>query len=211
MEPVLATLALGAAVGLGIAIPLGAIGVLLLQTGMVAGWRVAAAGGLGAATVDLAYAAVAVAAGTTAAGLLSAHTRMVQVVGAGALAAVAGHGVVGLLRGRASALRGGRSTVPVTTTRPVRSFGRFVALTAVNPLTVVYFVAVAAGLADRLATPGSAVAFVVGIAVASAAWQLALAAAGAALGSRVRPVVRTALSVLGYAVVGGFAVVLALP
>ncbi|MBC7291337.1 MAG: LysE family transporter, partial [Actinotalea sp.] len=103
--------------------------------------------------------------------------------------------------------RPGASTAPA----PGRTFLRFVALTAVNPLTVVYFVAVAAGLADRLATPTAAVAFVVGIGVASAAWQLALAAAGTALGARVSPRLRTVLALVGYAVVGGFAVELALP
>jgi threonine/homoserine/homoserine lactone efflux protein len=210
MDPLLTSLAFGGAVGLGIAIPLGAIGVLLLQTGMAAGWRTAAAGGLGAATVDLTYAVVAVAAGTTAAGVLSAHTRAVQVVGAVVLGAVAGRGVVVFLRGgRGRAAAPGLPAVP--SAGPARSFARFVALTAVNPLTVVYFVAVSAGLADRLATPSAAVAFVAGIGLASAAWQLGLAAAGTVLGARVSPAVRTALSLLGYAVVGGFAVALVLP
>lgn len=248
MDAVLTATALGLAVGLGIAIPLGAIGVLLLQTGMTSGWRTAAAGGLGAAAVDLAYAAAAVAAGTAVAGALAAHTRSVQLLGAAVLALVAARGVVGLVRtGRAPAPAAddgatasvgtttpSRATTPagagagaltvlderrprgplaVVPARPApgRTFARFVALTAVNPLTVVYFVAVAAGLGERLATPPAAVAFVVGIGLASAAWQLALAATGAVLGARVSPAVRTGLSVLGYAVVGGFALALALP
>lgn len=243
MDAVLTATALGLAVGLGIAIPLGAIGVLLLQTGMTSGWRTAAAGGLGAAAVDLAYAAAAVAAGTAVAGALAVHTRSVQLLGAAVLALVAARGVVGLVRtGRAPADDGAPSSVgtaapsrattsagagalsvlgaphprgslAVAPVRPApgRTFARFVALTAVNPLTVVYFVAVAAGLGERLATPPAAFAFVVGIGLASAAWQLALAATGAVLGARVSPAVRAGLSVLGYAVVGGFALALALP
>nr|WP_297428892.1 LysE family transporter [uncultured Actinotalea sp.] len=228
---VLAALGLGAVVGLGIAIPLGAIGVLLLQTGMTAGWRTAAAGGLGAGVVDLTYAAVAVVAGTVVAGTLATHQRAVQLGGAVVLALVAARGVVGVLRERRAgavarawvapdgepltlahaATDDAAPAAPVRTLTPARSFARFVALTAVNPLTVVYFVAVSAGLADRLATPAAAVAFVVGIGVASAAWQLALAATGAFLGARVSPRLRTLLSLAGYAVVGGFAVALALP
>lgn len=242
MDAVLTATALGLAVGLGIAIPLGAIGVLLLQTGMTSGWRTAAAGGLGAAAVDLSYAAAAVAAGTAVAGALAAHARSVQLLGAAVLALVAARGVIGLVRARrdlrpaddgaawsvraaaphaatsaagipsaAADPRDPRAVAPVLTPAPARAFARFVALTAVNPLTVVYFVAVAAGLADRLATPAAAVAFVVGIGVASAAWQLALAATGAVLGARVSPRVRTALTVLGHTVVGGFAIALALP
>ncbi|EYR62000.1 hypothetical protein N866_12860, partial [Actinotalea ferrariae CF5-4] len=140
---------------------------------------------------------------------------------------VAARGVVGLLRSRGApppvppteeSPRGCRAAAPGAVTvaparpmTPARSFVRFVGLTAVNPLTVVYFVAVAAGLADRLVTPTATVAFVLGIGVASAAWQLALAGAGAVLGARVSPRVRTALSLAGYAVVAGFAVALALP
>lgn len=234
MDAVLTAAALGLAVGLGIAIPLGAIGVLLLQTGMTSGWRTAAAGGLGAAAVDLTYAAAAVAAGTAVASALAVHARSVQLLGAVVLALVAARGVVGLaragggsgLRADDGAVRPARATaplravtspaaitsvVPVATPAPARTFARFVALTAVNPLTVVYFVAVAAGLADRLATPAAAVAFVAGIGLASAAWQLTLAATGAVLGARVSPRLRTALTLLGYAVVGGFAVALAVP
>ncbi|WP_225752835.1 LysE family transporter [Actinotalea sp. Marseille-Q4924] len=211
MDTVLTASALGAVVGLGIAIPLGAIGVLLLQTGMTAGWRTAAAGGLGAATVDLTYAAVAVATGTAVAGALAVHARTVQVLGAAVLALVAARGVLGLVRGASAADAAAVDPTAVPAVAPARTFGRFVGLTAVNPLTVVYFVAVAAGLADRLGTPPAAVAFVLGIGVASAAWQLALAGAGAVLGARVSPRVRTGLSLAGYAVVGAFAVALAVP
>jgi threonine/homoserine/homoserine lactone efflux protein len=248
MDAVLTATALGLAVGLGIAVPLGAIGVLLLQTGMAAGWRTAAAGGLGAAAVDLVYAAAAVAAGTAVAGALAAQSRSVQVLGAVVLALVAVRGVVGLVRpdttsapvsvpGAPSPAAGSCADVApssvatgcvgarrssgtltaaparaaVRAPSPWRTFLRFVALTAVNPLTVVFFVAVSAGLADRLATPAAAAAFVVGIGAASAAWQLALAATGALLGARVSPRLRTLLSLAGYAVVGGFAVALALP
>jgi threonine/homoserine/homoserine lactone efflux protein len=199
-------LALGAVVGLGIAIPLGAIGVLLLQTGMTHGWRPAAAGGLGAALVDLTYAAVAVMAGSTVAGLLAGHQRAVGIGGAVVLSAVAVTGARGAICGRG--VEPGTLTTGAATT-PARMLVRFVGLTAVNPLTVVYFAAVAAGFADELDDGAAKVAFVLGIGSASTAWQLALAAAGALLGARVSPRVRTALAVAGYGVVGGFAVALA--
>ena len=199
-------LALGAVVGLGIAIPLGAIGVLLLQTGMTHGWRPAAAGGLGAALVDLTYAAAAVMAGSAVSGLLAGHQRVVGIGGAVVLAAVAVTGARGAIRGRG--VEPGTLTAGAGTT-PARMLVRFVALTAVNPLTVVYFTAVAAGFANQLDDAGAKVAFVLGIGSASAAWQLALAGAGALLGARVGPRVRTGLALVGYGVVGGFAVALA--
>ncbi|KGM15252.1 hypothetical protein N867_10520, partial [Actinotalea fermentans ATCC 43279 = JCM 9966 = DSM 3133] len=89
-----AALGLGALVGLGVAMPLGAIGVLLLQTGVRRGFRVAAAGGLGVATVDLVYAVVAVLAGAAVAGALAGHERPVRVASALVLGAVAATGVL---------------------------------------------------------------------------------------------------------------------
>lgn len=217
---VAAALGLGALVGLGVAMPLGAIGVLLLQTGVRRGFRVAAAGGLGVATVDLVYAVVAVLAGAAVAGALEGHERPVRVASALVLGAVAATGVVRWWRARGRAAAEARDgtgpdgTGPDGTgpdgASPARTFAGFLALTAINPLTVVYFAAVVAGLADRLTSPGDRVAFVVGIGAASAAWQVGLGAVGAALGARVGPRTRSALTLAGHGVVGVLAVVLAL-
>lgn len=103
-----------------------------------------------------------------------------------------------------------------------RAYARFVALTAVNPTTAVTFATVAVGAVAGLAgvsgaaattgRPGPAVgaAFVVGVAVASAAWQLLLAVGGGLLGGRLAERGRTALSVGGSVVVVGLAAALAL-
>lgn len=205
---ILESVALGGVVGLGVAVPLGAIGVLLLQTGMTRGWRPAAAGGIGAALVDLGYATAAVLAGTAVAGALTGREPIVHGVGAAVLGAVALTGLVRTWRGRADPTAG----VPGAPgpAGPGSTLLRFVGLTALNPLTVVYFAAVAAGLADRLGTAPARVAFVLGIGAASAAWQLALAAAGTLLGARVTPGVRAALGAVGYGVVGAFAFALLL-
>lgn len=207
---VAAALGLGVLVGLGVAMPLGAIGVLLLQTGVRRGFRVAAAGGLGVATVDLLYAVVAVLAGTAVAGALGGHERPVQVASALVLGAVAATGIVRWWRARGRAAADAADGTGPDGARPARTFAGFVALTAINPLTVVYFAAVVAGLADRLASPGGRVAFVVGIGAASAVWQVGLGAVGAALGTRVGPRTRSALTLAGHGVVGALAVALAL-
>lgn len=242
MESWLPALGLGIVIGLGVAVPLGAIGVLLLETGMTRGWRAAAAGGLGVAFVDLTFAAVAVLAGRVVAGALADHDRAVRLVGALVVLAVAVRGVVGALRdareraaGAAPVDRAGQLPVPTGVPRPVnamasavpaavpaataatapaaarpaRTFAQFVLLTGVNPITVVYFAAVASGLGSRLDGSGATAAFVVGIGVASAGWQLSLAAVGAVLGARVPRRVRTGLSLAGYTIVAGFAVALA--
>ena len=169
------------------------------------------------------YAVVAVLAGAAVAGALEGHERPVRVASALVLGAVAATGVVRWwrARGRAGADDAAgpdgsegdgsrRDGTGPDGASPTRTFAGFVAITAINPLTVVYFAAVVAGLADRLASPADRVAFVVGIGAASAAWQVGLGAVGAALGARVGPRTRSALTLAGHGVVGALAVVLAL-
>lgn len=219
-EPVLdlppaAALLTGLAAGLAVAMPLGAIGVLLLHEGMTHGARSAAAGAAGVAVVDTAYATLAVVGGTGVAAVLGDHEAAVRVVGAAVLGAVAIGGTVRTLRAApapaASAVGGGSAPGQ----RLTGTFGRFVALTAINPLTALAFVAVATGLAYRWPTAVDGVAFVVGVAVASLAWQLALAGAGVllgrwtALGARRTDALRRALALSGFTLIALLAVALA--
>ena len=78
-----------------------------------------------------------------------------------------------------------------------RTYGRFVALTAVNPLTAVTFTTIAVGLAVQVDGAGSVAAFVVGVGLASLAWQLLLAVGSGLLGLRLPPAARTWVSVVG--------------
>ncbi|MFJ4678003.1 LysE family transporter [Kitasatospora sp. NPDC088783] len=99
------TLVAGALAGLGVALPLGAIGVLLLQEGR-RGWAPAAGAATAVATVDGAYAAAAVLAGPQVATLLTGHETAVRAASALLLAAIAAHGLLGLRRSAATAPAG---------------------------------------------------------------------------------------------------------
>lgn len=204
---VLSALLVGAVAGFGVAVPLGAVGVLLVRTGISDGWRVASAGALGVASVDLGYAALATVAGSAVVALLAGHERTVRLVGAVVLALLAARGLWATWRARRSPgadldARGGAGALA--------TWARFVGLTALNPLTIVYFAVVAASLATRWTGAAERVAFVVGVGAASAAWQLVLAGLGAFAGARTRPTARLALGVLGDLLVLGLAVALAL-
>ena len=189
----------GAVAGLGVALPRGAVGVLIVQEGVTGGWRPASAAATGVALVDGAYAALAVAAGAAVATALAGRERAVQLVGAGVLLAVA---VRGLLALRTPAER----DEPVPQGRVLR---RFVALTAVNPMTAVYFVVLTAGLGDVVTDAASRVAFATGVLLASLAWQLTLAGAASFAGARLPGWSRVATSVAGHLLVLGYAVRLA--
>src|SRR4051794_1301572 len=118
MHPAAALLA-GLVAGLAIAVQVGAVSLLLIETSVVAGPRTGVAAGMGVATADFGFAAVAAAAGGTAGAALASHEAEIRVVAALVLAAIAVHG---LLR-----LRGARAAAPAV---PAGSpYARFLAIT----------------------------------------------------------------------------------
>ncbi|MGY4645107.1 LysE family transporter [Cellulomonas sp. URHB0016] len=216
-------LVLGALAGLAVAMPVGPVGILLLRTGLLEGTRVAVAAAVGIATVDAAYAVLAVVAGEPVSHLATTHAHVARLVSSAVLLVV---GVVALRQWWGDRPHGpGEPThgAPTEAAGPrgpasVRgAYGRFVGLTAVNPLTAVTFATVAVGLATQVGErageqPGAAgaVAFVLGAAAASLVWQLALAVVGGGLGGRLGPVGRSRASLVGALVVVALAVALAM-
>jgi threonine/homoserine/homoserine lactone efflux protein len=82
---------------------------------------------------------------------------------------VSGLVVIGIgLRQLSTSLRApDASAAPPAPGRPLAIYGRFVALTAMNPLTILYFIALAGVLASTTSGSGSKVAFVAGTGIAS--------------------------------------------
>jgi threonine/homoserine/homoserine lactone efflux protein len=196
MTDVTEPLVAGLLAGWGVAIPLGAIGVMVVDTGMRAGLRPAAAAAAGVATADFLYAALAATAGAVVASALAPHEHELRLAAAAVLA------VVALLGLRALRRRPGDLAPP-----PGRGlFLRFVALTSINPLTVAYFAALIAGLPAVASAPAEAkVAFVLAAGAASLSWQLVLAGAGALLHRRLPPSARLYTALAGNALVLGLA------
>uniref|UniRef100_A0AAU2JP84 LysE family transporter n=1 Tax=Streptomyces sp. NBC_00049 TaxID=2903617 RepID=A0AAU2JP84_9ACTN len=91
----------GAAAGLGVAMPMGAMSVLLLQEAM-RHRRTAVAAAAGIAVVDLVYAALATALGPWVASHVSPIEAWVRLASALILLAIAGHGLAGSRRGPAA-------------------------------------------------------------------------------------------------------------
>jgi len=210
---VITALLAGAAAGLGIAIPVGAIAILIVETGLRRGFRLAAAAGAGAATVDGVYALVAAAFGAALAAVLAPWERPLRVLALVALVAIALRGLLGL---RALPSRVGADAAPIPPDveaaerggSAVRTYGVFVAITLLNPVTVTYFAALILGLGSTGAGPAEKAAFVVGAFLASLAWQTLLAAVGAFLHRRLSPRLRAAVVLLGNAIILAFATVI---
>ncbi len=199
----LAALAAGALAGYAIAIPVGVIGVLLLETGMRRGFRPAAAGGAGVATADAIYAALAAAFGVALGTLVAPIIVPVRIV---AVIALVGIGVRGLLAARAGTAGGRSEGLPATLSG---TYARFVALTLLNPATVVYFAALILGLPAIGDGPGERLAFVAAVFLASLSWQLLLAGIGSAAHRRLPPALQATASVIGNIVVLAFAALIA--
>ena len=195
----------GALAGWAIALPVGAIAILIVELGVRRGFRVAAAAGAGAATADGLYATLAAIGGTALAAFLEPIERPLRIVAIGALLLIG-------LRGLALATIAPRN-VPASAVLPARvvaTYLRFLGLTLLNPQTVIYFAALILALPDLGRGPGERAAFVTGAFLASLTWQIALAGVSALAHHRLPARFQVGVSILGNVLICGFAVLLAL-
>lgn len=218
----IAALVAGLAAGYGIAIPVGAVSVLIVEAGIRSGFRVAAAAGAGAASVDGIYAAVAAIFGAALAGVLAPWQRPLRAAAVLVLVALALRGFRSTARdgARAPEREPGAARAPGATpagTGPVAGAGRslrrtyaaFLGITLLNPMTVTYFAALILGLGGTGTAPAEKVAFVAGAFLASISWQTLIAAGGAALHRRLTRGLRLTVGVAGNLIVLAFAAVIA--
>lgn len=77
-----------------------------------------------------------------------------------------------------------------------RAFGRFVGLTAINPITVVYFVALAGAVTTSDSRWVGPAVFVAAVGAASFGWQLLLVGVGSSFGATVSPTAVRAIGVI---------------
>lgn len=196
----------GVVAGYGIAIPIGAIALLIIQVGVKRGFGNAFMAGAGAATADLLYAVVAVVGGSAAVQAIDSSGSVFRVLSGVVLVVIA---VVGLRK----------ATKPVEQVElalPDRSelagtYARFLGLTIINPTTIVYFAAVVVGLGIASGLSGSSgVVFATGAFLASLSWQTLLALIGASAGKRMSPRVQRAAMVAGNLLILGLAALIIL-
>ena len=204
MDPSAALLA-GLVAGLAIAVQVGAVSLLLIEASIASGPRAGVAAGMGVATADFTFAVVAAAAGGAAGAALAGHERAIRIVAGATLAAIAVHGLAGLARSRAA---GGAEPDGPEPPSGRGHYARFLAITAVNPLTIASFAAVAAALS--LDGVLAAAAFAAGVGLASGVWHLALPLAAGHAGRWMTPRVRRGLAVGGRLAVLAIAAHLAL-
>jgi len=199
----------GAVAGYGIAVPVGAIAVLIVSTAATRGLAAGLAAGIGTASADGIYASLAALFGAALGDAIAPWLVSLRVLAAAVLAAI---GLAGLWRlRRATTSRGTAAPPPAGgpppgPRGPVGTYFRFVGLTLLNPVTVIYFAALMVALPALGTATAERLAFAGGAFTASLSWQCGLAAVGAMLHRWTFLAGRVALSGIGYVIVLAFAV-----
>jgi len=187
----------GFALGFAVAAVVGPIGVLCIRRTLASGFSIGFLSGLGAATADASYAALAAFGVTAVTALLVEQRLWLRLIG-GAFLLYLG---VRTLRSAPSA----RAATAASVTGLVTAFASTLALTLSNPMTILSFVGIFAGIGLTVEGGLSGAALLVlGVFVGSAAWWLVLAAGVTALRTRLTPGVLRSVNVLSGLVIVGF-------
>jgi threonine/homoserine/homoserine lactone efflux protein len=168
----------GALIGLVIAAPVGPIGVLCIRRTLTEGRLAGFVSGLGAATADLCYGAIAVLGLTALADLLTGVSLWARLIGGIFLCYL---GARTLLE-RPAGSRDEAQPLPTAAASArglLGAYGSTLLLTITNPATIISFAAVFAGLgaSSRASTYGDGLLLVGGVFVGSALWWLLLSGA----------------------------------
>jgi arginine exporter protein ArgO len=171
----------GVVAGYGVAVPIGAIAILIIGLTARTSLRVGVGAALGVATADGLYALVAVVGGAALASVIEPVAGPMRWLAAGVLLGLAAHTAIAAVRHHRDPARAARADSGLST--PTRAYAGLLALTMLNPMTVVYFAALVLGrqASDGLTMAGEA-AFVAGVFLASASWQLVVAGSGSLIG-----------------------------
>jgi threonine/homoserine/homoserine lactone efflux protein len=157
----------GLVIGFAIAAPVGAIGILCIRRTLAAGRLVGFVSGLGAATADAIYGAVAALGLTSISSALIAHQNWIKLIG-GLFLCYLGLRTALAPPASDSGVRAGSGLLA--------AYGSTVALTLTNPSTIFSFAAVFAGLglADAPGDRRAGILLVIGVFLGSAGWWLIL-------------------------------------
>jgi threonine/homoserine/homoserine lactone efflux protein len=173
--------AIGFLAGLALAIPVGPMAIMLVNTTISRGLRHGVVGALGMASVDGAYALAVFVVGGMIAAALTSMKLILALIGAGIL----------LILGTSTAIKNlrllGKADLADSEAKPtgstLKSYLTFVLATVVNPPTALYFLAIAPNVANMgfALSMETAFVFAVSVFVGSLVWQEALVFAGLAI------------------------------
>lgn len=156
----------GLLLGVSIAAPVGPIGILCIRTTLAQGRTYGFVAGLGAATADAVYGTVAAIGLTSVSRFLLGQASAIQAAGALFLLFLAYRTLRSPVAGLQSLERSGKNAL--------RIFASTFALTMTNPMTILSFLGIFAGLNLGPLGSADAAALVGGVFLGSALWWLCL-------------------------------------
>lgn len=189
----------GIAVGFVIAAPVGPIGVLCIRRTLAYGRIPGLLSGLGAALADAFYGCIAAFGITAVSDFLIGQNTMIRIIGGVVLC------LVGLKTFLAMAPKDGEAPEARTL---VGAFGSTFFLTLTNPMTILAFAAIFAGLGlgTRSASMAAASALVGGVFLGSALWWIGLSATTGLFHGRFGTDVLHGVNRVSGALIGGFGI-----
>jgi threonine/homoserine/homoserine lactone efflux protein len=195
----------GFAIGFAIAAALGPVGLLVIRRTVEHGWGRGLVSGLGVATADATYGAVAAFGLTAVTELLVGIDRPLGIVGGAILLVLAVRGLRGTL-----AAAGLTATAADGESRraggPIGAWASMVGLTLTNPATILAFAALFASIGAGSRGVGGATSIVLGVFSGSAAWWVLLTGLVAGLRARLTARVVNGLNLASAIVIGAFGV-----
>jgi threonine/homoserine/homoserine lactone efflux protein len=216
----------GLAIGFAVAFALGPIGLLVIRRTIERGWAVGFASGLGVATADATYGAIAAFGLTALTGLLVGVDRPLGIIGGAVLLVLAARALRGTM-GTGSGRTGGAGSSPdgrgsldpviarVLPDRPgpartgevAGAWLTMVGLTLTNPATILSFTALFASIGPGTGGAAGATAVVAGVFGGSVGWWAILTALVKGLRARLTAGVVRWLNVISALLIAGFGVV----
>ena len=170
----------GMIIGFSIAAPVGPIGLLCIQRAISGGWLLGLISGLGAASADAMYGMIAAFGVTAVSSLLIEQQFWFRLIGGGFLCYL---GVKTLLSKPAE-----QSAEAARSAHPLRAYASVLFLTITNPMTIVAFAAIFAGIGGGASgSYGAAALMVAGVFSGSMLWWALLSSAVGLLQGKLRP------------------------
>ncbi|HET6350704.1 MAG TPA: LysE family transporter [Coriobacteriia bacterium] len=195
-------------IGLLVAMPVGAMGILCIERTLHRGWRAGLATGAGIATADATYAAVAAFGVTGVSALLTSWQTPLRIVGGVALIVLGVRAALAAPRSASEDAEAEAAAPGIPDVAGVALYTSAVGLTLTNPMTIMAFAAVfaGAGLAG-LTSAASALTATAGVAAGSLAWWVALTSGVALVRHGVSPTAARNLSRVSGAAIAVFGVI----
>jgi threonine/homoserine/homoserine lactone efflux protein len=197
----------GLAIGFAVAFALGPVGLLVIRRTIDRGWAHGLLSGIGVATADAAYGAVAAFGLTALTAMLVGIDRPLAVIGGAVLVLLALRGIRGVPADGDVVARADRPAAPGRFDGPVGAWASMVGLTLTNPATILSFTALFASIGAGTGGPSGAALVVAGVFTGSVAWWAILTGLVAGLRARLTPRVVRGLNVLSALVIAAFGIV----